>query len=891
MKSRIGWRPLSCLVTSLLAGGLLTAEAAEIWQFREPKASRYVTEMSAAGLQSLAVAPAVLEVHPEGNPAQKIDLTRQLVVRWQNAEQAAAALAKARLRTERRIDERTFVLEATDAWASATEAARLAALPEVEVATPIFRRKFTLNGAYAPRSNDTYLPNQWHLENRDAEGDSGGADINIRAAWPLAKGAGVTVAVVDIGVQVAHPDLVARTTGAPHRNFASSSEDGNPLGTGYDFAHGTAVAGLITAETGNGIGVAGLAPEAKLASWLIFTNAVSIVDENKLAQMFSYRTDAVGVQNHSWGALANQLQTPSFLESVGIGDAVTAGRNGHGVVIVRAAGNHRQSYGNVNDDGYASSPDVIAVGAVGVTGRVASYGSRGACILVSAPGGDGSLTLVTTDLTGTGGRNFINFGGDQNNYGFGGSGFNGTSGSTPVVSGIVALMLSANPELNLRDVQHILVQSARHFDFADPVVQTNGAGFITSENVGFGIPDAGVAVKLAQTWSNQPPRTVAHYSNATGIPIPEFGARVEVTGPDTPTELLSVQAYASDFGPRADKPTPDLPLVFAGYATNAITTNLQGKAALIQRGPGRDQNNTNLTFAAKIKRAADAGAQMAVIFSDSNTVEQVSMGVDEFSPIPAVFINREPGLALTNYVYDTPGASARIATKQAAISFSVTNELVCEHVGVRLSALHNIRRDLRITLISPAGTVSVLQFANTSALNITGSGPSNWTHYSTQNFYEPAKGRWTIQMTDEVTDDTGLFTDAELIIHGIPITDSDADGLDDGWEAAKFGNLAQGPKDDPDADGWQNAREQVRGTDPNVSDEPFALDVSYWNQNFLRLSWPVAAGQAVAVQKFTGSGITPVTLTNVTGKFPVTECFVPYTNTANGFFRLQKNAP
>lgn len=885
MKSRKGWRPLRCLVTVICAWSALAAHAAETWQFREPRQTRYLTDASPVGLQG--VAPASLEVYPEDNPAYRMELTKRVVLRLKHAGKYAEVLGKSPLVRSRQIDERTFVLEATDAWTAANEAARLAGLDEVEVCTPVFRRPFTLNGPYAARSNDTFMPNQWHLENRDANGSPGGADINVRAAWPLAKGAGVIVAVADEGVEVSHPDLAGRTAGTPHKNFHTGAEDGNPMNLSVN-RHGTAVAGLVTADTGNGIGLAGLAPEAKLASWVIFNGSGAIATDEQLAVMFSYASDKISVENHSWGGLANVQIAPSFQEGLALSDAVSFGRNGHGVVIVRAAGNHRGSQGNVNDDAYASSPDAIAVGAVRLDGRVASYGSRGSSILVSAPSGDtGFPMLVTTDLTGSFGYNQVSFIGDQNNYGFGSVGFNGTSGSTPQVSGIVALMLSANPNLNIRDVQHILVQSAKHLDFADPSVQTNGAGFVTSDNVGFGIPDASVAVKLAQSWSNQPPRTVVNYSFAGGVVIPETATRLQVMGQEVPANLVSIQAYPSDEGPRIDKPMAALPIVFVGYATNAITNNLQGKIALIERGPGRDPNNTNLTFNSKIKRAVDAGAKCAVIYSDSNLVEQVFMDVDSLSPIPAVYINREFGLSLTNFISQSPTATALIDVAQGTVSFNVTNELVCEHVGVKLTASHPARAELRISLISPSGTVSVLQAVNKGA----GGGPTDWTYYTTQNFYEPSKGRWTIQMTDEIFEDTGLFTEAQLIINGIPITDSDADGLDDNWEMANFGNLAQGPKDDPDGDGWQNAREQVRGTNPNAMDEPFTLDVSKWNANFMRLSWPAKAGVVYDAKKFTGAAFTPQTLTNVVGKFPVSELFLPYTNTASGFIFLQRPTP
>lgn len=878
MKSLSGWRHIVGLGTLILTATTQWLGAAETWQFREPRSTSYTTDAAPLGLQDTSSVSS-LEVYPPDNPNYRMELTKRVMLRTKFAESLTTVLAKSSLVIVRRIDDRTVVLEAPDAWTAAREAARLSGYANVEVCTPVMRRPFTLHGPYAAQANDTLVANQWHLENRDANGAPMGADINIRAAWPLAQGANVIVAVADEGVQLDHPDLLGRVAGTPHKNFHNNSEDGNPMSL-LSNRHGTCVAGLITADTGNNLGIAGAAPLAKLASWVIFSDTGAIATDEQLAVMFSYRSDVVSVENHSWGGLANIQVVPSFQESISLDDAYNTGRNGHGVVIVRAAGNHRASFGNVNDDGYASSPNVIAVGAVRSDGRAASYSSRGSSILVSAPSGDtGYPTLVTTDLTGSYGYNQISFTGDQNNYVFGSVGFSGTSGSTPEISGIVALMLSANPNLNVRDVQHILVQSARHYDLADPSVQTNGAGFLTSDNVGFGVPDAGVAVKLAQTWSNLPPRTVEKYSYVGGTVIPELGTRLQVIGPNVPPAIAAIQAYPTDDGPRVDKPITARPLVFVGYATSTLTTNLTGKAALIERGADE-------TFANKIKRAADAGAAFAVVFDNVTNNNALYMDVDAFSPIPAVFIDRLSAFALTNYLAQNPTATTAITVQQASVTFNVTNAMVCEHVAVRMTANHPARADLRITLISPSGTVSTLQAVN----NSTGAGPTDWTYYSTQNFYEPSKGSWTIQVTDEIGGSTGLLTDVELSVYGIAITDTDNDGLDDNWELANFGNLAQGPKGDPDGDGWNNAREQIRGTNPNAADEPFAINLSYWNQNLLRLSWPSAGGASYPVGTFTGS-TSSTTLTNVTGRFPVSELFVPYTNSANRFFYLKPNVP
>ena len=112
-------------------------------------------------------------------------------------------------------------------------------------------------------------------------------------------------------------------------------------------------------------------------------------------------------------------------------------------------------------------------------------------------------------------------------------------------------------------------------------------------------------------------------------------------------------------------------------------------------------------------------------------------------------------------------------------------------------------------------------------------------------------------------------------IEGVPIVDTDGDGLDDNWEMAHFGSLSAGPKDDPDGDGYSNAREQIMGTDPMAKDIPLAVNFSKWNPTLARLSWPGVTNKTYQV--WGGTNLTSLLLlTNVPGTFPVTEWFTPY---------------
>jgi subtilisin family serine protease/subtilisin-like proprotein convertase family protein len=806
------------------------------------------------------------------------------------------------LELSRTITSNIFILQAPDAVTAAREAHRLAALTEVVACYPVMRREAAPHGPYAPRSNDPFaipyfftglgqtIESQWPIEDRDGNSARLGVDLNVMAAWPFGSGQGVTVAVADTGLEMNHPELVARLAGAPHFNFDAQNTSAGPYGGGqFDplatfWTHGTSVAGLIAAEGNNGRGMIGVAPLASLASWLIYTTNGTLVSDERLMDMYQFVSDIVGVQNHSWGAGNGFRQQggPTLLEQVGIEKAVTLGRRGLGTVLVRSVGNDRNILASANDDGYVDDPQVIAVGAVNKSGRATSYSEPGSCVLVGAPGGGGDSNqgLLTLDLVGSdrGVNSGVIYFGDVADYRFGVQGFIGTSASAPLVSGVAALLLSANTNLNYRDVQQILLLSARHWDLADPDIATNGAGFLVSHNLGFGVPNAGHAAWLARTWSNRPALVTLTATDSQRLPIPDNGLRVEVSGTDIPPALASIPSFPT-FAPHPDEPTPALPLVDIGVADTVPPINLTNKGALILRGA--------TTFEAKISNAAQAGAAFVVIYNSTNgggfNLGLVS-GTD-YSPIPAVFIGNTTGETLKSLFQTNATARARLRLLNADKTFQVNSTLLCEQVGVRVQTDHPLRGDLRITLLSPQGTRSVLQHFNDDTFP----GPADWTYWTTHDFLESSAGNWTVSFSDEFAGATGSVRSVRLMIRGTQITDSDHDGLDDAWETSSLGSLAYGPKDDPDGDGFSNAREQIMGTNPQVSDILSTPDLSRWGlfgSSFMRLSWPSAPQYSYELRGGTNIGSLSL-ITNLPGGFPETEWFDPFTTSQNKFFQVR----
>lgn len=920
MKRSLPWSCFAVLLIGFPSHFVFAGPAAgERFEFRLPHQAAYRIDERVAIHRAAGASPKSdwLRAWPENGSTNYVEFGSRVVVEFASSNDLKRVLAGRPLEFSRSAASNVFILQAPDARTAVREAHRLAALPGVLSSYPVMRRQMDVHGPYAPRSNDPFaipyfisgqgqrIEAQWPLENLDSDSTRIGLDLNVFSAWPITKGAGVTVAVADSGLEMDHPELVPRLAGAPHFNFGAGDTNAAPLGGDLSdpyrvfWAHGTSAGGLIAAEGDNDRGIVGVAPEASLASWLVFTTnivtesieyegviyyftnvTVTLVSDEQLMDMYPFASDTVSVQNHSWGSGSERIQGgPTLLEKLGIEKAITLGRGGRGSVIVRAGGNSRQALARATDDAYPNDPHVIAVAAVTKSGRATSYSEPGACILVGAPGGGGDTTqgLFTLDLRGpTRGANAgIIYGFELNDFRWGVQGFIGTSAAAPLVSGIAALMLSVNPDLTYRDVQHILLLSARHWDLADPDLVTNGAGLRVSHNVGFGVPDAGQAVRIATTWTNRPPLTTLTMTETQPQPIPDDGLRVEVSGSNIPAELASIRCLPG-YGRFADEPTPELALVDIGLATNVPAITLTNKGALILRGTA--------TFNEKIANAAKAGAAFAVIYNTAGNDSLTAMAGTDYAPIPAVFIGNSDGEALKELFATNATASARIRLTTADRVFHVGSTLLCEHVGVRVQTDHPLRGDLRITLLSPQGTRSVLQHYNDD----TSPGPVDWTYWSTHHFLESSAGDWTVSISDQSAGSIGNVLSVSLIIRGTQITDTDRDGLDDAWELAHFNSLSLGPKDDPDADGYSNAREQVMGTDPLIA-PPFRLDIAPWNlwgSQFVRLNWPSAP--EFNYEMWGGTNPASLSLiTNVPGRFAETEWFAPAVGVPAQFFRAR----
>ncbi len=763
-------------------------------------------------------------------PAVRVKFGSRVVLQLAKGTTLDQALRESSLKPDREFGEGLFVLQAGSVAEALAQSQRLAKRPSVLVSHPVRRRPIKKMNPLAPRPNDPLFSTQWPLENRDLEtGTILGPEFNIREAWAEAIGKGVVIGIADDGVDLAHTEFVGQAVDDLHFNFTTGKADGNPVAS--DQGHGTIVAGLALARANNGRGIAGVAPGARLASLVVWTPKDEFGSEEEIADMFQYRNDRIAVQNHSWGSSTSAQLDAAALEKQAIKQAIEKGRNGKGVVMIRVSGNERARNWSAADDGYSNDPRVLTVGTVGLVGRVLNFSNMGACVLCA---GLISKGVYSTDRMSALGWNRESSDDDPEVGSYYALKHLGNSYTLPQIAGLVALILSANPDLTYRDVQQVIIHASRHYDFADPFLQSNASGYPFSLNTGYGVPDAGAAVRLAKRWTNVRPLVEKSYKQTSVVPVPDDGLRLQIFA----NGKNSAFAASPGDGLVADDSIEPLPLVDVGRAMRPLEVDLTGKAALIEYG--------GAFFSEKVRYAANAGAVYAIIYNHRNGNERYKMSGLDFSPIPAVFLSQNDGAAIRELMGaagdETP--KVRLSLESSGAVVVVPDELLCEQIGVRVNMTHPVRRDIRLTVQSPAGTRSILQ-ANISD----GSAwRSDWTFWSNRFFYEPAKGDWTVVVSDLAKNFTGVLSAVELTVRGTAIDDSDNDGLDDNWETEQFQSLGQSALDDPDGDGASNAREQALRTDPEAFDGRVDLRYLRLADGILRLAWPSWRGFAYSVQ-------------------------------------------
>jgi subtilisin family serine protease len=347
---------------------------------------------------------------------------------------------------------------------------------EVEFAAPNFVSEYTRAATIVPTAN------QWHL-----------AAISVTGAWTKTTGRKTVVAVLDDGVDLAHPALRRRLWANPDKaardrhgrdffvrdtdpeHWSPAAKAGGPpwADMARNDLHGTQCAGLIGA-----VAPPGVAPSARILPVRVFSAGQMAADE-QVADAIRYATLHADVVSCSW--YGPQSADVNFA----LVDAQT-GRAGRGVAAFFSAGN--DSAAPIRYP--AKDPNAIAVGAVTNANTRASYSNIGAELSIVAPGGDSLTGLLTTDLSAPG--RGVNPGSPPADPdGRFTTGFQGTSAAAPIAAGVAALVIAANPDLDRTAVRGLL---------QDTATKIGPIAYVDSRNdeYGHGLVNAEAAVNAAR---------------------------------------------------------------------------------------------------------------------------------------------------------------------------------------------------------------------------------------------------------------------------------------------------------------------------------------------------------------------------------------------------------
>ena len=468
----------------------------EVMRVRAPRGQRSVRDRARGVLtaeREVRFAGRVLEVPGTSIP---VLYTENLFVKFDSGRAASACkrlLREHGLAVTRELDYAGNAYFASAPEGIGTEVFALAAKllddPSVELAHPETLREVRRLAAF---------PQQWHLGKTKIGSATIDAHVGIAEAWNLSQGQGVTIAVIDDGVDLDHQEFAAGGKVVAPRDATLKTDNPRP-GPGDN--HGTACAGVACAEGLHG--ASGVAPRARLLPIRLVSGLGSQTEADAFVWAAQNGADVISC---SWGPVDgrwwdasdpahNAVAPLPDSTRLAIDFATEQGRGGKGCVICWAAGNGNES---VDNDGYASYGKVIAVAACNDVGKKSVYSDFGNAVWCAFPSSDFSpgstLTpgIWTTDRSGTVGYNP----GQETKGDAAGhytNSFGGTSSACPGAAGVAALVLARNPALSWHEVKDVLMRACRPID-------TAGGGYDAAGHsplYGFGRLDAAEAVRLA----------------------------------------------------------------------------------------------------------------------------------------------------------------------------------------------------------------------------------------------------------------------------------------------------------------------------------------------------------------------------------------------------------
>lgn len=477
--------------------------------------------------------------------------------------------------------------------------------------------------------DDPLRSQQWALDQLAAE-----------PVWTVSRGTGQTIAVIDSGVDATHPDLAGQLLVGTDLVTAGGTGGTDPFG------HGTHVAGIIAASAGNHLGIAGLAPGARILP-------VRVLDSDGAGWESDIAAGVLWAVDHGAGVVNLSLGGPDASEAVRTAITIAVSR---GVVVVAAAGNERGQGSSVSYPAGFGLPGELAVAATTKARVSAPYSNTGSYVSVAAPG-----DAILSTLAGS--------------Y----KSLSGTSMAAPYVSAVVALVRSAAPGLGPVDVVRALTSTADDLEAAG-----------RDDATGSGLVDPGAALCLVATC---PPSTTPASPSPSGSPSPSMSPHASPSEGPAVTSPLRVMARVTPATPTYGQTA--MMLVTVTDANGPVTG-----VTLRVAGPGRSASGrTDVHGSARIPISVPSTSTWTVTGTSAGLVVLVRVKVPVAPKVAVrwvgdratVTVSPARGQAITVTRGSTVRARARLTTAASA----------------RVTLLAPASGRVRVTIGATAGLVAV----------------------------------------------------------------------------------------------------------------------------------------------------------------------------------------